>query len=114
MNQLRNCVQLLGRVGQDPELRTFDTGGTLVTFSLATNEFYKNKDGEKVQETQWHNIKAWGKIAENIQLAVVKGNEVLVQGKLMYRSYEDKNGDKKYISEIQVKEFMRLEKPEVS
>lgn len=114
MNQLRNSVQLLGRVGQDPELRTFEKGSTLLTFSLATNDYYKNKDGEKVQETQWHNIKAWGKTAEFLHQFVSKGSEILVQGKLMYRSYEDKGGEKKYISEIQVSEFLQLGKREVS
>lgn len=110
MNQAKNYVQLIGRLGQEPELITFDSGKSKISFSLATSDSYVNKEGEKVENTHWHNIMAWGKVAELMSQILKKGNQVLVQGKLEYRSYEDKKGETRYISEIVANSFMSLEK----
>ena len=114
MNTLRNSVQLIGNLGKDIELKSFDNGTKLAKFSLATNEFYKNSKGEKVQETQWHNIVAWGKTAEFMDKSLSKGSEVAIKGKLTHRSYDDKNGVTKYISEIVAQEFMKITREEAT
>jgi single-strand DNA-binding protein len=108
MSTLRNKVQLIGHVGQDPEIKTFEGEKKLANLSIATKEVYKNEKGEKVEETQWHRITAWGKTADIIEKHVVKGKEIAVDGKLRHRSYDDKNGDKKYVTEIIVSELMLL------
>jgi len=100
MNNLRNHVQLMGRLGQDPEIINLDSGKKLAKFSLATNENYTNAKGEKVENTHWHNIVAWGKTAEIVENYVTKGQEVLIAGKLTNRSYETKEGAKRYITEV--------------
>jgi single-strand DNA-binding protein len=107
MNTLRNNVQLIGRLGKNPEVKTFDSGKTIATFSVATNESYRNAKGEKVEDTQWHNIVAWGKLADIAGKYLKKGSEVALQGKLIHRDYES-NGVKKYITEINVNELMML------
>ena len=112
MNTLKNNVQLIGHLGKDPELKTFDSGKTKLTATLATNDYYKNKEGEKVQDTIWHNISAWGKTAESMDKLLSKGNELAVKGKLSNRSYEDKDGNKKYITEVIVNEFVKITKKE--
>jgi len=112
MNTLRNHVQLIGNVGKDVELKTVSNGNFVANFSLATNEYYKNNKGEKVKETQWHNIVIWGKQAELASKLLHKGTEVCLQGKLMHRSYEGQDGNTKYVSEIKVSEFMKLTKAE--
>ena len=88
MNTLRNKVQLIGNLGNDPEIITLDSGKKLAKFSIATNDNYRNAKGEKVTDTQWHNVIAWNKTAEIIEKYVVKGNEIAVEGKLTSRSYE--------------------------
>ncbi len=108
MNTLRNQVQLIGHVGQDPEIKTFEGEKKLASLSIATNDVYKNDKGEKVEQTQWHRISAWGKTAELIEKYVTKGKEIAVQGKLTHRSYDDKNGDKKYVTEVIVSELVLL------
>jgi len=95
MNTLRNKVQLIGNLGNDPEIITLESGKKLAKFSIATNESYKNAMGEKVTDTQWHNIIAWNKTAEIIEKYVTKGNEIAIEGKLTSRSYENKEGEKK-------------------
>jgi single-strand DNA-binding protein len=100
MSTLKNSVQLMGHLGQDPEVFNLDSGKKLVKFSLATNDYYTKKDGEKVTSTDWHNIVAWGKTADIIEKYVTKGREVIVRGKLSSRSYETKEGDKRYITEV--------------
>ncbi len=110
MNALRNKVQLIGNLGQDPEIVTLDNGRKLAKFSLATNETYRNKNGEKVTDTQWHNVVAWGKTAEIIENYLSKGKEVAIEGKLTSRSYETKTGDTRYITEIQCNELLMLGK----
>jgi len=108
MNALRNKVQLIGNLGGNPEVITLESGKKLAKFSIATNETYKNSQGEKVTDTQWHNVVAWNKTAEIIEKYVTKGSEVAVEGKLVTRSYEDKEGIKKYITEIVVNELLML------
>ena len=108
MNALRNRVQLIGHVGNEPEIKNFDGGKKLANLTLATNESYKNDKGEKVEETQWHNIIAWGKQAEIIEKYVKKGNEIAIEGKLSTRSYTDKDGNKRYTTEIVVSDLLML------
>ncbi|MDB2336985.1 single-stranded DNA-binding protein, partial [Flavobacteriaceae bacterium] len=92
MNTLRNKVQLIGNLGNDPEIITLESGKKLAKFSIATNESYKNSLGEKITDTQWHNVVAWNKTAEIIEKYVTKGNEIAIEGKLTSRSYESKEG----------------------
>lgn len=108
MYALRNRVQLIGNLGNAPEIRKTETGKKLVRFSVATNESYKNSNGEKVTETQWHNLVAWGKLADIAEKFLNKGTEVAIEGKLINRNYTDKEGVKKYITEIQVNELLLL------
>ena len=108
MTSLRNSVQLIGRLGKDPEVRTFDNDRKLATFSIATTDTYKNQKGEKVEDTQWHNIVIWGKLAEVVEKYLKKGNEVAVEGKLIHRMYETKEGDKRYITEVNVNDLLML------
>ena len=108
MNTLRNKVQLIGNLGNDPEIITMDSGKKLAKFSIATNETYKNAQGEKVTETQWHNVVAWNKTAEIIETYLQKGKEVAIEGKLTNRSYESKEGEKRYITEVVVNELLML------
>ena len=88
MSTLKNKVQLIGNVGNDPEIKSFDGGKKLAKLSIATNESYKNDKGEKVEETQWHSLVAWGKTADIIEKYVVKGKEIAIEGKLTHKSYE--------------------------
>jgi single-strand DNA-binding protein len=108
MNTLRNKVSLIGRLGAQPEVTTFETGRTLARFTLATNESYKDKNGEWHENTQWHTINAWGRIAERVKKALNKGQEVIVEGKLVHQSYENKNGEKRYGTIIEATEFLLL------
>ncbi len=110
MNTLRNKVQLIGNLGNDPEIINLESGKTLAKFSIATNESYKNAQGEKVTDTQWHNIVAWGKTAEIVEKYVGKGKEVAIEGKLTTRSWEDKEGMKRYITEVVCSELLMLGK----
>jgi single-strand DNA-binding protein len=108
MYALKNKVQLIGNLGNAPEVRTTETGKKLVKFSVATNEIYRNANGEKIKETQWHNLIAWGKLADIAEKYLLKGTEVAIEGKLINRNYTDKEGNKKYITEIQVNELLLL------
>jgi single-strand DNA-binding protein len=110
MYALKNKVQLIGNLGNAPEVRNTESGKKLVRFSVATNEQYKNAKGERITETQWHNIIAWGKVADIAEKFLVKGTEVAIEGKLVNRNYMDKEGNKKYITEIQVNELLMLGK----
>ena len=105
MSTLRNRVQLIGRVGNDPEVKSFDGGKKLATVSIATSESYKNEKGERVEQTEWHRVVAWGKTAEIIEQFVTKGREIAVDGKLTHRSYDDKDGVKRFMTEIVVNEI---------
>ena len=108
MNNLRNKVQLIGNLGVDPELKNLESGKTVARLSLATSETYKKGSGENVTETQWHNLVAWGKTAEIAGKYLKKGSRIAVEGKLINRSYEDKKGVKRYVTEILVNEFLML------
>ena len=108
MNKLRNKVQLIGNLGINPEVKTVDGGKKLAKMSIATNESYKNAKGEMVKETQWHNLIAWGKTADIIEKYLEKGSEVAIEGKLINRNYTDKEGLKRYITEIQVNDLVML------
>ncbi|MCM0665587.1 MULTISPECIES: single-stranded DNA-binding protein [Flavobacterium] len=110
MSAIRNKVQLIGNVGNDPEIKTLESGRKLAHLTIATNEVYRNDKGEKVEQTEWHRITAWGKTAELIEKYVVKGKEIAVEGKLTHRSYDDKNGEKRYITEVVVNEILLLSK----
>lgn len=110
MSTLRNKVQLIGNLGNDPEIVNLDSGKKLAKFSIATNETYKNNKGERVADTQWHNVVAWGKTAEVIENYVTKGKEVAIEGKLTSRSYETKQGEKRYLTEIVCNELLLLGK----
>ena len=111
MKRLKNSVQLIGRLGNDPEVRTFESGKKMANFSLATNETFYNNKGEKVTDTQWHNIVVWGKKADIVENYLKKGSEIAVEGKLINRSY-DKEGERKYITEISLNELLMLGKKE--
>ena len=108
MNALRNKVSLIGRLGAQPELVTLESGRTLARFSLATNESYKDKKGEWQTITQWHNITAWGKTATLTEKLLTKGQEVIVEGRLVNKSYETKTGEKRYTTEVEMNEFLAL------
>ena len=108
MNTLRNKVQLIGNLGNQPEIITLESGKKLAKFNMATNDSYKNAQGEKITDTQWHNIIAWGNTAQIIEQYVNKGEEIAIEGKLTSRSYDDKEGNKRYITEIVVNELLML------
>ena len=108
MSTLKNHVQLIGNVGQEPTITNLESGKKVARFSLATNEFYKNDKGEKTQTTDWHTVVAWGKTAEIIERYAGKGKEVGVTGKLKSRNYEDNDGIKRYVTEIEAKEILLL------
>ncbi|HQW84612.1 MAG TPA: single-stranded DNA-binding protein [Ferruginibacter sp.] len=108
MYALKNKVQLIGNLGNAPEVKTTESGKKLARFSVATNESYRNANGEKVTETTWHNLVAWGKVADIAEKYLSKGSEVAIEGKLINRNYSDKDGNKKYITEVQVNELLLL------
>ncbi|GAB4316352.1 MAG: single-stranded DNA-binding protein [Bacteroidales bacterium] len=112
MNALKNRVQLIGRLGQDPEVKTFDGGKRLARFSMATSEQYKTEKGEKVTDTQWHNVIAWNGTARIVEKLLKKGCEVAIEGKLTNRSWEDADGGKHYITEIVAQEVLLLKSKE--
>ncbi len=108
MSTLRNKVQLIGNVGNAPEIKNLESGKKVASFSIATNEFYKDSNGEKVQDTQWHNIVAWGKIADIVESYVGKGKEIALEGKLSSRSYETSDGEKRYVTKVIASEILLL------
>lgn len=110
MKNLRNSVQIIGNVGNAPEVRELNGGKMMARFSVATNESYRNAAGETVKNTTWHSFVAWGNTAKYISEYVAKGREVAVEGKLTSRSYEDKDGQKRLVTEIVVNEVLLLGK----
>jgi single-strand DNA-binding protein len=108
MNALKNKVQLIGKLGNAPEVKKTEAGKKLATFSMATNEIYRNAKGEKVEETQWHRLIAWGKLAEFTEKYLAKGTEVAIEGKLVNNNYIDKDGNKRYGTEVVVNELLLL------
>ena len=107
MKSLRNSVQLIGRLGKDPEVKVFGDKKK-ATFSIATSDSYKNQKGEKVEDTQWHNVVIWGSLAGVAEKYLKKGSEVCVEGKLVHRNFETPTGEKKYITEISVNDLLML------
>lgn len=104
---------LIGNVGNDPEMKDFNGNGKLARFSMATNDSYKNAQGEKVTDTQWHQVVAWNKTAELVEKFFKKGKEVAIEGKLVTRNYEDGKGEKRYVTEVVMQEFVLVgPKPE--
>lgn len=95
-----NRIMLIGNTGRDPEIRVTSSGTKVAAFSLATSETYKDHKGDKQTETQWHNIKVWGKLAEVAEKYIRKGQLLYIEGKVAYSSYDDKDGNKKYVTEI--------------
>ncbi|MBW7891276.1 MAG: single-stranded DNA-binding protein [Chitinophagaceae bacterium] len=108
MSTLQNKVQLIGNLGADPDVRTIDSGKKMARLSIATNENYRNAKGETVKETQWHNAIAWGKNAELAEKYLAKGSQIAIEGKLINRNYVDKEGTKKYVTEVQVNDILFL------
>ncbi len=108
MYALKNKVQLIGNLGNAPEVKNTESGKKLARFSVATNESYRNVKGERITETQWHNLVAWGKLADIAEKYLAKGVEVAIEGKLVNRNYTNKEGVKKYITEIQISELLLL------
>jgi len=108
MSTLRNSVRLVGNLGMDPEVKSFDNNRKLAKLSLATNETYKNDKGERVTDTQWHSLVVWGTQAKFAEDFLKKGDEIAVEGKLSSRSYVDKDGNKRFVTEIVVNEFLKL------
>lgn len=100
MKDLRNKVQLIGHLGMNPEVKDFENGKKLAKFSVATKQSYRDTNGDKVEDTQWHNVIAWGKDAELAEKFLAKGSYVTIEGRIVYRNYEDKEGQKRYVTEI--------------
>ena len=111
MSTLKNNVKLVGNVGAAPIITDLDSGKKVARFSLATNENFKNSKGEQQTETNWHNLVAWGKTAEIVEKFVIKGKEIAIDGKLVSRSYETKDNEKRYVTEIIVSEILLLGTP---
>jgi len=110
MNAMKNTVQLIGNVGNDPEIKNLDGGKKVANLTIATNDSYKNDKGEKVEQTEWHKVVAWGKTAEIIEKYVTKGLQIAIEGKLTHRSYDDRNGEKRYITEVLANDVLLLGK----
>lgn len=108
MKTLRNSVQLIGRLGKDPEVKTFGDNKKKASLSIATTDSYKNAKGEKVEDTQWHNLVIWGSLAGVAEKYLKKGQEIAVEGKLVHRAYETNAGEKRYITEINVNDLVML------
>jgi len=108
MNNLKNRVNLIGNLGMDPQVREIGNGRKVARFTIATSETYRNSKGDKVTETQWHNIVAWGSQANFAEKYMEKGQQVAVEGKLTHRDYKDSKGDKHYITEVVVNEILIL------
>jgi single-strand DNA-binding protein len=111
-NTLKNSVQLIGNIGKEVEILNFENGNKKASVSIATTDYYTNNKGEKVKQTEWHNLIAWGKTAELMAQVLRKGNEVAIQGKLTNRSYTYKTGVTRYVTEIVVNEFYRISRNE--
>lgn len=105
MNKLNNNVRLMGNLGFDPEVREVAKGRKVARISVATNEVYVNAEGERVSDTQWHTVVAWGRMAEQVQRFLQKGSPIALEGRLVHRSYQSKDGLKRYITEIVLSDF---------
>ena len=110
MNSLRNKVQLIGNLGQDPDIRNYENGKTAARFSIATSDAYRDAEGNKITETQCHNVVARGNLAKSIEKYLSKGSEIAVEGKLTHRSFDDKEGMKRYFTEVVIHDMVMLGK----
>ncbi|MDO5970883.1 single-stranded DNA-binding protein [Flavivirga aquimarina] len=110
MNSLRNKVQLIGRLGQDPEIITFEDGGKIAKFNLAIDDSYKDKNGNKVERTYWHPVVVKNGLVNVVENYVTKGKEIAIEGKLTNRSWDDKDGNKRYLTEVIANELLMLSK----
>lgn len=110
MNSLKNSVRLIGHLGEAPKVKKLENGKIVANFSVATNEVYKNNNGEKISETTWHKLVAWGKSAEIANQYLKKGSEIAIEGRLTNRSYENKEGEKQYVSEVFVNSILLMDK----
>jgi len=110
MNALRNSVRLIGHLGDTPKVRKLESGKTVANFSIATNEIYRDSNGEKQSETTWHRLVAWGKQAEIVENYLQKGSEIAIEGKISNSSYEDEKGEKRYVSEVVIRDILLLDK----
>lgn len=110
MNALKNKVQLIGRLGQDPEIVTFNDGNKMAKFSLATDDSYKDKNGNKIERAYWHNIVVKNGLVKVVEDYVTKGQEIAIEGKLTNRVWEDKDGNKRYVTEVICNELLMLGK----
>lgn len=110
MKSLRNSVQLIGNLGMDPEVKQVSNGNKMARFSLATSETYKNEKGEKVTDTQWHNLIIWGGLAEVAEKYLKKGKQIAVEGRLETNTYDDKEGNRKFYTQIVVNDLVMLGK----
>jgi single-strand DNA-binding protein len=108
MKSLRNSVQLIGNLGMDPEVKQVSNGNKMARFSIATSETYKNQKGEKVTDTQWHNLVIWGGLAEVAEKYLKRGNQIAVEGRLETNSYDDKDGNRKFFTQIKVNDLVML------
>ncbi len=108
MTTMRNFVQLIGHAGNDPEVRTFGKDGKVARLNVATKEFFNNEKGERVEETTWHRLVAWGKLAERMEKVVKKGAHIAVTGKLTNNQWEDKDGQKRFNTEVTINDFMLM------
>ena len=114
MNSIKNSVQLIGHLGKDIETIELPSEKMMARAVIATNDYYTNKDGERLEDTQWHQVVAFGKTAELMSKLLKKGSEVAFLGKLNHRSYEDKEGNKRYVTEVVANEFNLFGKKEVA
>ena len=114
MNSMKNKVQLVGNLGNTPEIKTLENGTKMAKMSIATNETYTNQKGERVVETEWHNVIAWGKTAELAELLLQKGSEVIVEGKLTHRDFTGTDNVKRYFTEVVINGFLLLDKKQVA
>ncbi len=108
MNKLSNNVRLIGNLGFDPEVREIAKGRKVARLSVATNESYRNANGDLVTDTQWHTVVAWGSTAEQVERILRKGASVTLEGRLVHRSYEAKDGTKRYVTEVVMSGFQLL------
>ncbi len=108
MNMLKNHVRLIGHLGADPEVREIAKGRKMARISVATNERYRNGDGEHVTDTQWHTVVAWGRTAEQVERMLRKGAMITLEGRLVHRNYEAKDGTKRYVTEVVMAGFQML------
>jgi len=109
-NALKNSIRLVGHLGMDPEIRNFENDKLLARFSLATHESYKNDKGERIEETQWHHLILWDAQARYAREALKKGDEIAIEGKLVNRTYVNKEGLTRFVCEIVVNELLKFSK----